>query len=422
MTNPGRRAIGIVFVLALALYAASAGNRLARGSLAPHYVYLAYAMLHGRLNLDPLPPTTYDLLLYQGRWYVAGSPLPAVLMAPQVVLGGLAASDVLFGVVVGAINVALIYDLVGQLDAPPVSEATRRWLAALFAAGTAHGYVSSLGSVWFNAHAVTVLFVTLYARETLTRGRGGRAGVWLALAALARPTVICSAAFFVAYAAGQAGDWRRALRRVAPFVLALGCGAGALLAYNAARFGHALDFGYAYVQGADNLTSTYARWGGFNLRYMPCNVYVSLAGLPDSLGHFSPITARLCSHLLPDGPLPVGHPWLAPNPVGMSVFLVTPALLYIFRARGGAPAVRAAWLALVAVALPLWLYHNTGSLQFGYRYSLDAAPFWMLLTAAGMAGRSGRLERGVILLSIAIHLAGLAWMFNALTGSAWPGW
>jgi hypothetical protein len=110
---------------------------------------------------------------------------------PFVSLWGVGVSDIPFGVVAGAINVVLMYDL---LRLTGVSLPARRWLAALFAAGTAHWYIAAIGSYWFNAHVVAVLFVTLYARETL-----GRAGdEWqgrLALAGLARPTVLFAAPF-----------------------------------------------------------------------------------------------------------------------------------------------------------------------------------------------------------------------------------
>lgn len=416
--------VTVVFALALALYVTSAGITVLRSSLAPHYVYLAYSMLQGHFYLSPLPPTTYDLVLYKGHWYVASSPMPALLLMPLIALNGLGISDILFGVVVGAMNITLIYDLLGHLGAhlysiPAINETARRWLTVLFAAGTVHWYVSTLGMVWFNAHVVTVLFLLLYVREVVTRRRSWLTGCWLGMAGLARPTALFAAIFFVALSVIQAHHWRRFLRWITPFLLTLGIGVGVSLAYNAARFGHALDFGYAYVQGAANITAAYARYGGFNVRYMPCNLYISLIGLPNILGQFSPIATCLCHYLLPNGPLPVANNWLAPNPLGMSVFLTTPALLYLFRARHRDPLIVAAWIGLLSVAIPLWMYHNTGSLQFGYRYSLDAAPFWMILLADGMQGNPSRWGKGLIILSVLINFAGMTWLFETLNGYSW---
>ena len=403
--------IAVVFAAALGLYATSAGVTLNYGSLAPHYIHLAYSLLRGHVDLVKLPPVAYDLLVYQGKWFVAGSPLPAILLMPFVAAWGLWMSDIPFGVVVGALNVALIYDLLGSVQ---VSSSARRWLTALFAAGTVHWYAAVVGSYWLNAHVVAVLFVTLYVRETLSRGRGWLAGLWLALAVLARPTVMFGAAFFGAWTWQQQRAARPFLRAVLPFGLALALGVAIHLAYNAVRFGSPLDFGYAYVHGAENITDMYARYGGFNLSFVPRNLYVSLLCPPYILPRF---------------------PFLQPNPWGMSLFLTTPAFLYLFRTFRRKPLIVASWVGLLCVMIPLWMYHNTGSLQFGYRYSLDVAPFLLLLTACGMfpqiadlkhpasnveaMGKINLLQGGLIIISILVNWAGMAWMFKHFNGFGW---
>jgi hypothetical protein len=55
----------------------------------------------------------------------------------------------------------------------------------------------------------------------------------------------------------------------------------------------------------------------------------------------------------------------------MSLFLTTPALVYIFGARRRSAQVLGAWLALILLLIPLVTYYNTGWWQFGYRFSLD---------------------------------------------------
>lgn len=102
-----------VFLLALFIYAFSAQVWSHTVSLAPHYVYLAQSLLHGHVDLIQLPPTTYDLLSFNGRWFVAGSPLPSIMMLPFVAIFGVGFSDILFSIVLGAIDVALVYELLG---------------------------------------------------------------------------------------------------------------------------------------------------------------------------------------------------------------------------------------------------------------------------------------------------------------------
>ena len=82
--------VGLVLLTMLGVYAITAGVSLGRPSLAPHFVYLADAFLHGQLHLRHVPDPPYDLTAFDGRWYVSFPPLPAALMAPVVAIRGLA--------------------------------------------------------------------------------------------------------------------------------------------------------------------------------------------------------------------------------------------------------------------------------------------------------------------------------------------
>jgi len=113
----------------------------------------------------------------------------------------------------------------------------------------------------------------------------------------------------------------------------------------------------------------------------------------------------------------------------MSLLLVTPAFLLLLGARRRRPTVIAAWAGLLAIMLPLWAYHNTGSVQFGYRYWMDAAPFWLLLLAVtyplepAAASRLDRwLERArrpLLIVSILINVWGFIWIYNLFVGEQW---
>jgi hypothetical protein len=450
-----------VFLLALLAYGLSAQIWSHAVSLAPHYVYLAYALLHRHVDLIQLPPATYDLLHVGERWFVAGSPMPSLLMLPLVAILGVGFSDVLFSVVLGAIDVALVYSLLGCFQARPersmaeskdvprsstslrsaqsallpsivISASARRWITLLFALGTPFWYLASLGTYWFTAHIVVVFFALLATREALMRQRWFLVGLWLACAGFARPTALFLAPFFLIimfhssvrslpvglvtrYSSRGAYS---VLRNLIPFALALTLGLTAHFAYNYARFKSFTDFGYAYVEGASNITSAYARYGGFNSRFAPCNLAVSLLAPPEVSGTVPPFITQACAYLLEGVNLADVSAPIAPNPLGMSVFLVTPALLLIFTTFKRNPLIIAAWVGLLATLIPLWLYHNTGSLQFGWRYLFDAAPMWIILLAAGMQ-KVTRLKQGLILVSIAINLWGFVWMFEKLNGVSW---
>ena len=408
------RSYGFVFILALSLYFFSAGPTSGSSST-PQYVYLAYTFLQGKLHLVQVPPNLHDLILYNGYWYVPGAIAPALVLLPFVAIWGLKVGDIWFGMLVGAFNAVVVYDLLGRLkqraDFPhDVQQTTRVWLTVLFTAGTAHWYLSSLGSVWFNAQVLAITFMLLFVRETMLDKHPWRVGVWLSGAMLSRPTTLFGALFYVSYILMQYKNRRQVIVKIIPMVTILGitiCGMGL---YNYLRFGSPFDFGYGYVQGSAALMEVFTRYGAFNPRYFPCDFYISMLGTPNIMGHMAPGIKLFCGYLLPFRQ-PFENAWVAITPIGMSVFFVTPALIYIFKARSRKPLVLSAWVGTIVVLIPLWSYHNTGAVQFGYRYSLDVIAFLIILLAAGMHGSINFLEKLCIGASICANLAGMLWMY-----------
>jgi len=408
------RNYAIVFALAFLVYFVSSGPAPYWKSLTPQYIYLAYAFLHAKLHLIEVPPHTYDLILYNGQWFVPGAMAPALVLLPFVAIWGLNVSDILFGIVVGAVNVLAIYDLLGKLKPETgfphaLSPGARNWLTLLFAAGTVHWYISSMGGVWFNAQVLAVTFMILFVRETLTGNRGWLAGIWLGLAILSRPTLLFSALFYVAYVVLQNRNWRQAFQKILPFGMVWVAMIGVLLLYNVLRFHHPLDFGYEYVQGSSTITKAFTEYGGFSTHFFPCNFYVSMFGTPDLNGHIAAGYTAFCKYLVPIHPVTKSLPVVV-NPIGMSIFFTTPALVYAFKASLRKPLVLAAWIGLLPVMIPLWLYSNTGALQYGYRYILDVIVFLMILVAAGMQGNLRFLEKLAIGASLLSNFVGMIWM------------
>ncbi len=402
-------------LLAFVSYAAAASGMWLQQSLAPHYIHLADALNHGQLHLlrtDNL----YDLLVVGDRAYVAGSPLPAVLLMPVVALLNVTFSDILFSIIVGAINVGLVQAIF-----------RRPWLTLLFGLATPHLYMAALGSVWLTAHLVALLFALPALYFGWRRERWALAGLLLGLAGLARPSLWFGSVFFAAYILLRYRD-RNAWRPLVAFALPLAAGVAVHLAYNAARFGDPLDFGYAYTAGAPNVIATYARYGGFHPRFLSCNLAVAFLNPPMINGYAPPFLYRACSYLLEGVTVGEGVTGIAPNPLGMSLLLATPAFILLLGARARTPAIVAGWLGVLTVMLPLWAYHNTGSAQFGYRYWMDAAPFWLLLLACSYPpeATAGRLDRllerlrwPLLLLSLAISAWGFLWIYRVFVGRSW---
>ena len=111
-------------------------------------------------------------------------------------------------------------------------------------------------------------------------------------------------------------------------------------------------------------------------------------------------------------------PLALPRDTGMSVLLTSPAYLLalpILGAFGRSRLVTGALIAVVAIALFDLMHFSQGWVQFGYRFSNDAAPFALPIVALGFERLAVRRRYGMLLgmalvvLSLAINLWGVLW-------------
>jgi hypothetical protein len=385
-----------VFAAALCVYGLSAW-KMDRTQTPPaaYFDELARSFLHGRLALDN-PAETHDLTLYQGRWYVPFPPLPALLMLPWVAaFGGI--NTVLFTMILGALNVSLVFLIIRALTAAGrvnLRTGDALWLAALFGFGSVHWYMSTLGSVWFVSQICTVAFAALAVWSAVSARSPLLAGLALAGAMWARPNIVLLYPLIFAFGVSEAkernsGSGRSFLVRWAGLsILPLCASAAGLLLYNWLRFDTPLDFGYLTQNVADFMRPDLAAYGQFSLHYAARNLQAMVLALP----HWSE-SARA----------------LIPDEAGMSIFLTTPALIWLVRARQRSPIVLGAWLAVLSALIPLLTYYNTGWAQFGYRFSMDFMVPVMVLLAFAAQPRASVLLRVLIVAGIVVNLWGLLW-------------
>lgn len=404
----------LIFLSALVIYWGSATyfHHLTTPDVA-YFNHLAAAFLKGELYLA-MPPSTHDLTLFEGQWYVPFPPLPALLMLPWIAFFDLVTlNTTLFCTIFGALNVLLLYQLLTALHENQLlrlSREARLWLTLLFGVGTVHWYMATIGSVWFVAQICTVTFVALAVWFTAANRPAWLCGSALALAILARPTVLLTWPLLLTIAAhgrsnssnlspndsapndpgpkqstlaliGRMLPW--AIRSAVPMTVALLL----LLLYNYARFANPFDFGYLTENVAAPLAPKLQTYGQFNLHYFPKNLWAMwLAGPQWSEER---------------------NFWY-PNPEGMSLLLTTPALIYLARARHTLIAV-GGWLSFLLLMIPLLFYYNTGWWQFGYRFSLDFMVPVMVLLAIATRGRTSWSMRLLILLGIVVNGYGVYW-------------
>jgi hypothetical protein len=437
-TRPSRVAFGL-FALALVVYAASNPLHI---DFYDHYTWQADAWLHGRFGVAyPVSTGPYvndyfqdvmPLAAQPGYALVPFPPMPALFLLPLVAIFGLGAPASLFASVLGAVNVTLVWWLAERLTR---SRRTAVAVAIFFGFGTVAWYASSLGSTWFLAHVVamflTVLAISVAveadrtavaqalnatgtqpaAAAELSEARAsddcrGRlrpyrpflAGLLLGLATLARLTMVFGLPFLLLVGGGTLR------RRAVLATVGLALPVLALVGYNMAATGEPFNPAYGYVAARElhPVPGLYhPEWSIEDPRYVPQNAVIALLWMPQvrpecGLAAFDPA----CGTVRPD-------------PVGMSLLLVSPAYLLgltVLPAIRRSRLVAGATLAALAIFLADLSHFSQGWVQFGYRFSNDFAPFLLLLVALAIARRGlSRWVVGLIALSVVVNAWGVYW-------------
>lgn len=332
-----------------------------------YYGRLAEAFVHGRYWLTDDPPWLNELLACgDGRWCVAYPPLPAILAVPLVWLGTATAQDVVSQVAGGA-SAAFLYLALRAYGAPRLVAVTGTLLSAF---GTTLLFTSADGRSWYAAHAVAMLFTSIAFYLASRGGPAWGVGAAIGFAALARLPVAAATPALALLVARRGGTpFRAALTRVVLGGLPL---LALYVAYNVLRWGTVTDAGYARLTEGD----FFFDHGLFSLAYLPRHLYAIAMEPPD---------------LVPN----VWY-FLRPRFVGMSLFLVTPAFLFVFAGLQDVRrsiAVAATALAAGLALLPDVTHGTVGFAQFGYRFSIDAQPFLVALALGGDALRNGVWRR-----------------------------
>ena len=411
-----------------------------------------------------LPVTSSDGV---PRGLIPFPPLPALFLVPFVAAWGLSADDQTIFTTLAAIDVAICWWMLGGLR---IQLVVRLATTLFFAFGTVFWYTAQLATTWYQAHIVAVglalLAVGLAIRadpdpadQPARQARGGRrtvrrtgppggrlrrrscpatrsdtalavdrrqfvVGLLFGLAATARLTTLVAAPFFLLV--GPGGSW---WRRGWSAGLGAAIPVGALLAYNVAVTGQvfhpAYDHLYQLEARAYVALDYHPEWSAEDPRYLAQNLGIMFLSTPEILPERR--RTRSARSMSPCAPRPDAQrglfdpdcPLALPRDVGMSILLTSPAYLLMIpalRRYGRSRLVTGAALAVLLVVLLDLMHFSQGWVQFGYRFSNDAAPFALPLVALGlerMADGTRRwampLAMGLVVVSIAVNAWGVVW-------------
>ena len=362
---------------------------------------LAEQFVNGKLYLEN-PPYTHDLTLYKGKWYVPMPPLPAILLMPFAYFVGAAdISTSYLSMLASAFNGVLLFLILKEMN-------IRQWiklsktgiytLVVLFLFGTPHFWLGISGRGWYFSQILTVLFVALAVYAALRSWSAWWIGVFVGLAIMTRPTAMMTTPFLLAITMQIRQEKQKklefkpiflwVLKAAVPITLAI----ASLLFYNYLRFENIFDFGYVTVNAGPDIVANVQKWGTFSTHFIPINLSVMFFKLP---------------FWNPGGRWPI-----LPSATGMSIFLTTPALIYLFRRYPKDWWVIGAWTSVFLSAGLMILYHNTGAHQFGYRYILDFIIPLTILLGISLKKKIPWHFIALTLLSIAINLYGADWFMN----------
>ncbi len=406
----------VLFAASFFLLAAFSSQRFLRQSAAPHFIYQAKGWLDGRLDLDPrLLPNLEDWacvreqggqkvrcegpVLATDRWYVSFPPFPALAMLPFVALHGYQFNDTSFGVLVGALAIALFYSLLRLLFALGESsraQAENPWVALALGFGTVFFYCAIRGEVWFTAEVMGVALTCLYVRFAIRARRPLLAGLIFAMAALTRTPLVFAGVFFLleclcpgpgdrwAQLKNAAADYKQPLRKLALFAVGAAPLAIAAAAYNQLRFGSFAEFGHRFLYN-NRVNADIDRYGLFNVRYLARNLDAAFLKLPELSLH----------------PLRLDY-----DPRGLSLLLTLPLIALLLVPKAKPRLLWPLWITVAACALPGLFYQNTGYMQFGFRFSLDYTPYLLLLFAIGGWSLKNRWAIAAVALGVLVNFWG----------------
>lgn len=369
----------LVFVAVLGIYIAATPHT---NTAYRHFVYMAQAFLEGRTDLRHLPPHYHDVIRIGDRVYAPFPPVPAVLLMPVVALAGEGADQGRVGQFLAAAAAAVVAAALRRMG---FRLAVRLFCTAALAFGSVLWPATAIGTTWFFAQVVVVLAMAVLVWEMAGEARPAVVGAVLAVAWLTRLSVL------PAVPAVAAIVWirHRTVRALAPFALASAAGMAVYLAYNMLRFGDPLQSGYGLLEMASPSAEAVARWGFFNVRFVPEHLAAMLLRLPE--------------------PIP-NPPYLRPSPSGMALWITSPVIVRLLFTRED----RGTWFPWTAVILcmmvPMLFFFSAGWVQYGYRYSLDWWVPVMVLLAGALRSGPRAVDWALLAAGILVNGMGVYWV------------
>lgn len=331
------------------------------------FSYLAKSFLQGKTYFLEKPGTWIDTAPFENRYYWPLGPLPAVVLMPFVFLFSLFGNFFYQGYLQPSLALGVFYLCYKIAKHYKYSHQDSLLLAFGFMFSSVFLNVVIWPWSWWFAQVITVFLIFLSIYIYLKKRNYIILGLISGLLFLTRLPASLIIAFFVfdiLFLSKQSSLKKiKALASLlTPFFVCIIL----MLIYNFVRFGNVLEQGYQHqIVGTDSLAKA-REYGVLSIKHLPGNLYYFLLSTP------LPVFKDNVSHVLE-------FPFIKATPWGMSIFVTSPYLFYLFFLNYKDKFSKIILLTVFIIALPIFLYYGIGFAQYGYRYSLDFLPLLYLL-------------------------------------------
>lgn len=365
------------------------------------FSYLARAFLQGHLGFQQMPAATWgDTTPANGRYYWPLGPFPAILLMPFVALAELANQFFYQGYLQPIILIVVLIAIIRICKRLGYEMEDSLYLAFGFAFSTAFLGVAMWPWSWYFSHVISCALCFGVILEMIQRRRPWVLGIYFALLLATR----LPAALGIFWCVGEAllmhdsprKKWKFIIPLIAPCLVM----AAALMVYNDLRFANPFEQGYS-AQLIPSSSDVRRAIGLVSFKHFPMNIYTLLLE--------TPLAVRGS-----DGSLT--FPYFVSNPSGMSIWITSPLLLFLFSLRFRDRSSLLILTTCFLIALPVLGYYGVGDRQFGYRYSLDFLPFLYFVFLLNYRKQRGNLSRPV---KFVVLLSGIFNLFLFLGNFVW---
>jgi len=354
----------VVILLTVLFFTYTTWFTLAHRYVGLQFVYLAQSFLAGKLHFIRDTGFFDEPAIYQGFEYLPLGPFPAILLTPFVAVAELFSEIFVQSYLSWLFSIIVFFVVYAIARRIKYTKTDSLFWAFAFTFTSSFFGIALNPYANYYAHCVVVLLLLLALLEFTGLRRYWVIGLLLSFALMSRLTAGIGIIFFLLTIITSqqipAKKMNKALQLLTPFFIAI----IAIALYNYLRFDNVFETGYAYQNLIHEIQLAARATGTFALHHVPQNLYYMFLSPP---------------HLYNTSSTMVTFPYIFTNKFGMSLFFVSPYLLYLFflKIKGRIP-----WLLLISsivIAIPILLAWSTGFEQFGNRFSLDFFPFIFLL-------------------------------------------